>query len=100
MPSNVAPVVMRTTTGATVSLGSPFLLTLRTTQACWVQITDASGAVVFTETLPPGQEQQIPGSGTIVMKLGNMTGVTISAGNVDLDLGGLPRTADITFQTA
>jgi hypothetical protein len=99
-PSNVAPVVTRTNGGATVSLRSPFLLTLRTTAACWVQITDASGTIVFTATLPAGQQQQIPGAGPIVMKLGNMSGVTISVGDVPLDLGGLPQTADITFQTA
>jgi hypothetical protein len=34
------------------------------------------------------------------MRLGNMSGVTISANGVDLDLSGLPQTANITFQTA
>lgn len=95
-----APVMTRTTDGATVSLAAPFVLMLRTTAQCWVQITDTAGAVLFTDTLPAGHTQQIPGAGPIVMKVGNMAGVTISVDGVDLALGGLPRTADITFQTA
>jgi hypothetical protein len=100
VPTSVAPVVTRTTDGATVALRTPFLLTLRTTAPCWVEITDASGATLFTATLPAGKQQQIPGGGPFVMRLGNMSGVTISANGVDLDLSGLPQTANITFQTA
>jgi hypothetical protein len=94
-----APVVTRTADGATVSLAAPFVLVLRTTALCWVQITDTAGAVLFSDTLPAGHTQQIPGAGPIVMKVGNMAGMTISVDGVDLALGGLPRTADITFQT-
>jgi cytoskeleton protein RodZ len=92
------PVVTRTSNGATVSLRSPFLLTLRTTAPCWVDITDTSGTTLFAATLPGGQQQQIPGSGPIVMKLGNMSAMKISANGVDLDLSGLPQTANVTFQ--
>ncbi|MDQ1380391.1 MAG: hypothetical protein QOJ71_1110, partial [Actinomycetota bacterium] len=94
VPSNLVPVVTRSTDGATVTLRSPFVLTLRTTAPCWIDITDTSGTSLFTATLPAGQQQQIPGGGPIVMKLGNMSGVTISAGGVDLDLSGLPQTAN------
>jgi hypothetical protein len=94
-----APVVTRTTDGATVSLAAPFVLMLRTTALCWVQITDTAGALLFTDTLPADHTQQIPGAGPIVMKVGNMAGMTISVDGVDLALGGLPRTANITFQT-
>ncbi|MDQ1435384.1 MAG: hypothetical protein QOF59_2200 [Actinomycetota bacterium] len=100
VPSNLVPVVTRTTNGATVFLRSPFVLTLRTTAPCWVDITDTSGTTLFTATLPGGQQQQIPGSGPIVMKLGNMSAMKISANGVDLDLSGLPQTANITFQAA
>jgi hypothetical protein len=98
--SRPAPVVTRTADGATVSLAAPFVLVLRTTALCWVQITDTAGAVLFSDTLPAGHTQQIPGAGPIVMKVGNMAGMTISVDGVDLALGGLPRTANITFQTA
>jgi hypothetical protein len=94
-----APTVTRTTDGATVSLAAPFVLTLRTTQLCWIRITDTAGAELFTDTLPAGHTQQIPGAGPIVLRVGNMAGLTISVDGVDLALGGLARTANITFQT-
>jgi cytoskeleton protein RodZ len=91
-------VVTRTADGATVALRSPFVLTLRTTAPCWIDVTDTSGTSLFTATLPAGQQQQIPAGAPIVMRLGNMSAVTISVGGVDVDLRGLPQTANITFQ--
>jgi cytoskeletal protein RodZ len=96
----VAPVVARTTAGATVSVRSPFRLTLHAVGTCWVEITDAAGHTLFTATLHSGQQQQIPGGGPIVVRLGYTPAMTISVDGTDLDLRGLGQTTNLTFQTA
>jgi hypothetical protein len=98
--TRVAPVVVRTAGGAVVSVATPYMLMSRTSEKCWVQITDTPGRALFTATLRPGQTQPIPGSETVVMKLGYTPGVTISADGVRLDLHGLPQTANVMFQTS
>jgi hypothetical protein len=99
-PAPVAPVVARSTNGATVSVHSPFRLTLRASGTCWVEITDATGHTVFTATLHSGQQQQIPGAGPIVVRLGYTPAMTISVDGIDLDLSGLGQTTNLTFQSA
>ena len=96
----VAPVVARSTNGATVSVRSPFRLTLHATGTCWVEITDAAGHTLFTATLHSGDQQQIPGSGPIVVRLGYTPAMTISVDGTDIELGGLGQTTNLTFQTA
>jgi cytoskeleton protein RodZ len=99
-PAPVAPVVARTTNGATVSVHSPFRLTLHASGTCWVEITDATGHTLFTATLHSGELQQIPGAGPIVVRLGYTPAMTISVDGIDLDLSGLGQTTNLTFQSA
>jgi cytoskeletal protein RodZ len=95
----VAPVVARSTNGATVSVHSPFRLSLRASGTCWVEITDATGHTLFTATLHSGQQQQIPGAGPIVVRIGYTPAMTISVDGIDLDLSGLGQTTNLSFQS-
>ncbi len=97
--TQVAAVVDRSPTGATVSVHSPFQLTLEANGTCWVEIRDSAGNTLFTATLHSGDRQQIPGSGPIVVRLGYTPAMTISVDGVGLDLGGLAQTADVSFRT-
>ena len=103
-PTTVAtPVAIRmtrTTGGATVAVHTPFQLTLHANGTCWIQITDTSGRELFTTTLHSGQEQQIPGAQSIVVRLGYTPAITISVDGASLDLSGLSQTANVNFQTA
>jgi hypothetical protein len=95
-----APVVARSNNGVTVSVRSPFQITLHATGTCWVQITDPTGRTLFTATLHPGQDQLIPGAEPIVVRLGYTPAVSISVDGVGIDLRGLSQTANLSFQTA
>jgi hypothetical protein len=101
---SVTPVAARLTRttagGAMVSVHTPFQLTLHATGTCWIQITDTAGRRLFTTTLHPGQEQQIPGAESIVVRLGYTPAITISVDGATLDLRGLSQTANLNFQTA
>ncbi|MDP9336251.1 MAG: DUF4115 domain-containing protein [Actinomycetota bacterium] len=99
-PAPVAPVVARSTNGATVSVRNPFRLTLHANGTCWVEITDATRHTLFTATLHSGQQQEIPGAGPIVVRLGYTPAMTISVDGIDLDLSGLGQTTNLTFQSA
>jgi hypothetical protein len=90
----------RTTTGGTVSVHTPFQLTLHANGSCWIQITDTAGHQLFTTTLRSGQEQRIPGAESIVLRLGYTPAITISVDGATLDLSGLAQTANVNFRTA
>lgn len=98
-PARVARVVSRSTGGATVSVHSPFRMTLHATGTCWVEITDSTGRSLFTGTLRSGQNQLIPSRGPIVVRLGYTPAITIAVDGVDLDLSGLAQTTSINFQS-
>ena len=98
-PARVAPVVARSTRGATVSVHSPFQMTLHASGACWVEITDPTGRTLFNATLRPGQSQLIPSRGPIVVRIGYTPAITIAVDGVDLDLSGLAQTTSINFQS-
>jgi len=98
-PVAVVPVVARSTGGATVTVHSPFQLTLRASGTCWVQVTDTTQRVLFSGTLHAGQQQQLPVAGAIVVRLGYTPAITISVDGVTLDLSGLAQTANVQFQS-
>ncbi len=95
-----APVVARSNNGVTISVRSPFRITLHAIGTCWVQITDRTGRTLFTATLHSGQDQLIPGAEPIVVRLGYTPAVSISVDGVGIDLRGLSQTANLSFQTA
>jgi hypothetical protein len=95
-----AAVVARSGNGATVSVRSPFQITLHATGTCWVEVTDPTGRTLFNETLHSGQVQLIPGATPIIVRLGYTPAMSISVDGVGLDLTGLSQTANLNFQTA
>ncbi len=99
-PARITPVVARSNTGATISVSSPFQLTLQASGTCWVEVTDPSGRTLFMTTLHAGQQQQIPAAGPIVVRLGYTPAVSISVDGTTLDLSGLSQTANLDFQSA
>jgi hypothetical protein len=82
---------------ATVAVAFPVTLTIRATAACWLQASDESGRVVYQGTLQPGQQQEIPAGGPLVVRLGNTTGVAVSVGDTLLALTGIGNTAELTL---
>jgi cytoskeletal protein RodZ len=99
-PIQAASVVARSGNGATISVRSPFQITLHATGTCWVEVTDPTGRTLFNETLHSGQEQLIPGATPIVVRLGYTPAMSIAVDGVGLDLTGLSQTANLNFQTA
>ena len=82
---------------ATVMVAFPVTLTIHATAACWVQASDESGRVLSRGTLQPGEQQQIPAGGPLVVRLGNTAGVAVSVDNARLALTGIGNTADLTL---
>jgi Domain of unknown function (DUF4115) len=93
----VPRVVVSAAGNATVAVAFPVTLTIRATAPCWVQASDESGRVVYQATLQPGQEQEIPAGGPLVVRLGNTTAVEVSVGDARLALTGIGNTADLTL---
>ena len=50
-------------------------------------------------TLHSGQEQHLPVSGPIVVRLGYTPAVTITVDGTGIDLGGLAQTANLDFRS-
>jgi hypothetical protein len=98
IPAVTAPMVVRSTSGATVSVRSPSILTMRATGTCWVEVTDATGNTLFSGTLHPGEQQQIGVSAPLVLHLGYTPGIALSVDSSALDLNGLAQTATVDFQ--
>jgi hypothetical protein len=98
-PVQAAPVVARSGNGATISVRSPFQITLHAVGTCWVEVTDPTGRTLFNQTLHSGQEQLIPGATPIVVRLGYTPAMSISVDGVGIDLAGLSQTANLNFQT-
>ena len=98
IPAVTAPMVVRSTSGATVSVRSPSILTIRATGTCWVEVKDATGSTLFSGTLHPGEQQQIGVSGPLVLQLGYTPGIALSVDSSALDLNGLAQTATVDFQ--
>jgi hypothetical protein len=92
------PVVTVTPSGATVSAPAPFRLTLAASGPCWVQITDAGGATLFSTTMPAGRSQDIPVTRAVTVQLGNAAAMTLSVDGAPLDTAGLARVTHIDFQ--
>jgi cytoskeletal protein RodZ len=92
------PVVTVTPSGATVTAPGPFRLTLAASGPCWVQITDAGGATLFSTTMPAGRSQDIPVTRAVTLQLGNAAAMTLSVDGAALDTAGLARVTHIDFQ--
>jgi cytoskeletal protein RodZ len=84
-----------------VTVPTPFTLTLTTPSApCWISVQDAQGRTVFTGTLQPGQQQLVPGTGPLLVRLGNSPAVQISVNGAPLNMAGIGKTANVQFAPA
>jgi hypothetical protein len=83
----------------TVTVAFPVTLALHASGACWVQASDESGRILYRGTLQSGQQQQIPATGPLVVRLGNTSAVAVSVDNAPLALTGIANTADLTLAT-
>lgn len=95
--------VTSSSSSATYQLTSPsFTLALVADGACWVEATNPStGQVLWTGTMQAGQAQQIPGSGQLLLRLGDAHNVTLTVGGRQVALPpGFTSVVDLTFQAA
>ena len=88
VPRPTAQFVADPTTGnGTVTVSAPFTLTLATTNAaCWVSVDTDNGQTLFTGTLQPGAQQQVPATGPLTVRLGNTAAIQISVNGTPLQL--------------
>jgi cytoskeletal protein RodZ len=102
-PTTAAPrpavqVVANATGNGTVTVPTPFTLTLATTTSpCWVSVDDNTGHTIFTGPLQPGQRQNVTGDGPLTVRLGNSPAVQISVNGAPLDMTGVGKTASVQF---
>ena len=83
----------------TVTVTVPYTLTLTVTgPRCWVSVEDSSGTTVFTGTLKSGEQQQVPGSGPLTVRLGNTAAIQMSVNGAPLNMAGVAQTANVQFQ--
>ncbi|MEP6656168.1 MAG: RodZ family helix-turn-helix domain-containing protein [Betaproteobacteria bacterium] len=64
---------------------APITLTLR--GSSWVEITDGSGRVVISQTLPGGETRAVPGAPPFDVVIGNAPNVVLSFRGQPIDLG-------------
>jgi hypothetical protein len=82
---------------ATLKVTFPVTLTLRATHPCWVLASSQAGQTLYTGTLQPGQQQQIPASAAFAIRLGNSAGIAVLVNNLPVALTGVANTATLTF---
>jgi hypothetical protein len=99
LPKPTAQFTASASGNGTVTVAVPFTLTLTaTTASCWVRVDDASGHTLFTGTLKPGEQQQVPGTGPLTVRLGNSPAIQMSVNGAPLNLAGVANTANVQFQ--
>lgn len=99
VPKPTAQFTASASGNGTVTVAVPFTLTLTATNAsCWVSVDDASGHNVFSGTLKPGEQQQVPGTGPLTVRLGNSPAIQMSVNGAPLSLAGVANTANVQFQ--
>jgi len=93
------PLVALTPNGATVTMRAPFRLTLTASGLCWVQITDPTGARLFSTTMQAGQSQDVPVTRPVTLQLGNAPEMTLAIDGAAITPSTLARVANIAFRT-
>jgi hypothetical protein len=101
LPKPNAQFVVSSGGNGTVTVTVPYTLTLTVTGAsCWVSVEDSSGKTVFTGTLKSGEQQQVPGSGPLTVRLGNTAAIQMSVNGAPLNMTGVAQTANVQFEPA
>jgi hypothetical protein len=100
--SGLVPVTASTTAATYDVPGAPYSVTLSATGPCWVEAVDVdSGQVLWEGTLEDGQNQTVPATSGLFLRLGNTPDVTVSAGGQTVQLpAGYATVFDLTFVTA
>ena len=96
-PAPSAQLVAAPNGNGTVTVRAPFTVSLNSTSgSCWVNVSTATGQVLFEGTLAPGQQQQFTGSAALVVRLGNRPVMQLSVNGTPLNLSALGNTANVT----
>lgn len=80
-PANLPPTVMPSATGATVAVSEPV----------WLEVTDASGQVVFQRTIQPGETLTFDQTPPLRLKIGNSTAAKLTFRGEPVDLNTFTR---------
>ena len=100
-----AQVHASSSTSTTADYGAPatsYTVALKATGPCWVEATAAStGKVVWTGTMTPGQTQSVPGTGSLILRLGAPQDVSITLNGSPVVLpAGYQSPFDMRFTSA
>jgi len=74
-----------------VAVAPPFTMTLAATEPCWVSVTTPEGTSLLVRTLEGGEQASVPGSGPLVVRLGNAPAITLTVNGTPVDLTGLTQ---------
>src|SRR5438105_3931302 len=85
--------------GPTVPVKPPFILTLRATAVCRVQIQTTDVLTLCEATLLPGRAQVLNATASLLVRLGNTPGITIQVNAQPVTFQNLPQVADVHFAT-
>ncbi len=79
--------------------GGP-VIRLSFSRESWVEVRDASGAIVFSQLNPAGSERTVRGQPPFQVTVGNAGGVNVNYNSKDIDLGPHTRSdvAHITLE--
>lgn len=76
-PDAPAPAGTPARTVATDAADKPVMVVIRATAKAWVEVHDASGAVVFTKLMRPGETWTVPDRPGLVLTTGNAGGTQL-----------------------
>ncbi len=89
VPPTFTAVTYTATTATYTPPSTSYAVTFATkTGACWITVTSATGSVLFTQTLQPGQSKSISTTGKSTIILGAPSSVTITIDHVPVVLPG------------
>jgi hypothetical protein len=99
-PPKVQPTSSTAVTADYAAPSTGYTLTLQATGPCWVEATTtATGALVWTGTLAPGQVRSIPATGSLLLRLGASNDVSVTLnGEPVVYPAGFQSPFDMTFQ--
>lgn len=102
IPITLTPTAATTTTATYEVPTTADVVQLTASGPCWVEATDkATGSVLWMGTLSAGQSHSFPAAGTILIRLGQATNVTLAVSGTPVQLpAGFHSPFDVTFQAA
>lgn len=100
-PPSLQPTTSTTAAAAYSAPSSTYVVALSASGPCWILASEvSSGRVIWTGTMHAGQTQQIPASGSIVLRLGAAFAVTVTLNGEPVILPvGHVSPFNVTFET-